>query len=436
MTNYKSWKDYQEELQRQQLRKRFCKRSIWFFPFLLFIVLGIQFVKVSLSTGYFKVFPEIISQSKEESAESSTVLNKEDLRSMIDPEAVFNNIEGKIDLKYSGRTFFVETTLDSRLQDYMLNKIRDSQSPMIGFIAMDPATGRILSMVDSNKDDGVRSVCLGNKFPAASIFKIITAAAAIESCDICAHTKLTYNGRKHTLYKNQLTDRINHYTNTTSLKKSFAQSINPVFGKLGILRLKKNLLETYSLRFGFNQLINFELPVQSSRISVGNVPYHWAEVACGFNRETLISPLHGAMIASVILNGGKLVEPTIVEYIADNENNPVYIGGTNVVRQVISSETSREMKELMAATISCGTCSRTFRRYRRDPILSKLFIGGKTGSINNESDELHYDWFVGFCEENTGARKLVLAVLVVHKELLREKAQEFARLAMRYYFKT
>lgn len=90
----------------------------------------------------------------------------------------------------------------------------------------------------------------------------------------------------------------------------------------------------------------------------------------------------------------------------------------------------------MAATISYGTCSRAFRGYRRDSVLSKLLIGGKTGSINNKTDELHYDWFVGFCAEKKGTRKLALAVLVVHDKLLRARAPEFARLAMRYYFKS
>jgi len=148
-----------------------------------------------------------------------------------------------------------------------------------------------------------------------------------------------------------------------------------------------------------------------------------------------MSPIHGAMMAAAIVNGGKLVEPTIIGYITDDEKNPVYVGSTNIIRQVISQKASQEMKELMAATISSGTCSSTFRGYRRDPILSKLSIGGKTGSINNKSNELRYDWFVGYCAEKAGTKKLALSVLVVHDKLLREKAQEFARRAMRYYFK-
>jgi peptidoglycan glycosyltransferase len=429
------WKDYQKRLQREGLRERLLKRSLWLLPLLVLFGLGIPFLKINLSTGYFNRSTETAALLEGEGAETSSLFTKKDLRAMIDPDDVFSNPGGKIDLHCSNRFFSLETSLDSGLQSYMLKKIRGSQSPMIGFVAMDPATGQILSLIDSKKVDGVKSICLSSQFPAASIFKIVSAAAAIDGRHISADTKFTYNGRRHTLYKNQLTHRTNRYTNTVSLKTSFARSVNPVFGQLGIYRLKRELLEEYATRFGFNQPIDFELPLQPSRISVGDDPYHWAELSCGFNRETLISPVHGAMIAASIVNDGQLVEPTIVQRITDNEKKAVYVGPLSVMRQVISRKASQEMKALMAATISCGTCRRTFRGYRRDPVLSKLLIGGKTGSINNKTDELHYDWFVGFCAEKKGTRKLALAVLVVHDKVRRAKAQEFAHLAMKYYFK-
>jgi len=366
------------------------------------------------------------------------VLTKKALRDreLIDPEGLWNNPEGKIDINFSGKSYSVETTLDRELQSYMLKQIERSRSPLIGFVAMDPKTGRILSMIDSRKVKDAKSVCLSSRFPAASIFKIVSAAAAIDRCNISADTRFSYNGRGYTLYRNQLTGRINRYTNFITLKNSFAKSINPVFGKLGIFRLQKDLLEEYAIRFGFNQPIDFELPVELSRVSVGDDPYHWAEVACGFNRETLMSPVHGAMMAAVIANDGKLVEPTIVRCITDSDKNRVYVGSANIVRQVISPKASQEMKQLMAATISQGTCSSTFRGYRRDPILSRLLIGGKTGSINSKRHEFRrYDWFVGFCEEEDGTNSLAVAVLVVHDRFLREQARHFAHRAMRHYFR-
>jgi len=404
-------------------------------PLVVLFGLGIQFLKIDLSTGYFNTLTEKAALFQGKGAETSSLFTKRDLRALIKPDDLLRDPGGKIDLHHSDRSFSLETSLDRGLQDYMLKKISSSQSPMIGFVAMDPNTGRILAMADSKKVDGVKSVCLSSRFPAASIFKIVSAAAAIDGCQISPDTQLTYNGRRHTLYKKQLTPRTNRYTNKVSLKTSFAKSVNPVFGKLGIYRLKRQLLEEYAGRFGFNQPIEFELALQPSRISVGDDPYHWAELTCGFNRETLISPVHGAMMAASIINDGKLVEPTIVQRITDNEEKTVYAEPMRVMRQVISRKASQQMKTLMAATITYGTCRRTFRGYRRDPVLSKLLIGGKTGSINNKTDELHYDWFVGFCAEKKGKRKLALAVLVVHDKLLRAKAQEFARLAMRYYFK-
>jgi peptidoglycan glycosyltransferase len=435
MRKLAGWRDYQKGLQRKGLRKRLFKRSLWLLPLSALCGLGIQLFKINLSTGYFNKSTETATLLEGGDAENSCIFTKKDLRALIDPDDVFSNRGGKIALHYANRLFSLETSLDSGLQGYMLKKINGSPSPMIGFVAMDPDTGQILSLIDSNKLDGAKSVCLSSQFPAASIFKIVSAAAAIDGCHISADTRLTYNGRRHTLYKNQLKHRTNRYTNTVSLKTSFARSVNPVFGKLGIYRLKKELLEEYATRFGFNQPIDFELPLQPSRISVGDDPYRWAELTCGFNRETLISPVHGVMMAASIVNDGQLVEPTIVQRITDNEKKAVYVGKATVMRQVISRKASQEMKTLMAATISYGTCRRAFRGYRRDPVLSKLLIGGKTGSINNKTDELHYDWFVGFCAEKKGTRKLALAVLVVHDKVLRARAHEFARLAMKYYFK-
>ncbi|MCK5245057.1 MAG: PbpA [Desulfobacterales bacterium] len=429
MTNYEGWKDYQARLQRQKNRKDLLKKGICFFPLLLIAVLGVQFIRVSLSTGHHEDSSELTGPVTEQHAQAVPRFDKKKLRSILDLHVLCASTGGMIDLDYSGDTLSIETTLDRGLQDFMSEQVRDSLSPIIAFVAIDPATGRVLSMVESRKAD-----IQNNQFPAASIFKIVTAAAAIESCNMSGDTTLAYNGRSHTLYKNQLKDRTNRYTNKVSLKESFAKSINPVFGKLGILRLKKELLEEYAARFGFNQPIDFELIVEPSTILVGDDPYHWAELACGFNRETLISPLHGAMIASVISNSGTLVQPTIVEYVVDSQSAPVYVGGDRAVRKIISRKTSDELKKMMVSTVRSGTSRRTFKGYRKDPVLSNLVIGGKTGSINNKTCELRYDWFVGFCEEKTGPRKLAIAVLVVHDRLLRKKAGEFARLAMKRYF--
>jgi peptidoglycan glycosyltransferase len=431
MDDYRNWRAYQRKLQKEALRKGFLRRNLWLFlPAAVFLILGAQLLGVNLSTGSHTKTPGVKEHLAGES--DSAGFAKKDFWGLIDRQTLLDG--SALRVEYLGTPYTLETTIDAPLQRYMSDKLRVAKSPLVGFVAMDPANGHVLSLIDQSNMPGVDSVCLSGQFPAASIFKIVSAGAAIEDCALRADTPLTYSGRKHTLYKNQLTDRKNRWTNEVSLRDAFALSINPTFGKLGIFRLKKDLLEAYAARFGFNEPIDFELRIEPSRFSAGDDSYRWAEMASGFNRETVISPIHGAMIAAAVLNGGKLLEPTIVKTMANGENEPVYCGNGRIVRQVVSPETSREMKKLMEATISRGTSRRAFRGYRRDRVLSKLSLGGKTGSIKNKSGELFYDWFVGFGADKNGGRQLALAVLVVHDNLVRTRAQEFARLALRRYF--
>ncbi len=433
MQSSKSWRTYQKRLQKQEARKRLVRRSLW-----ILIVMGVAFLmvwtgKIGLSPRFWQG-PSPATRECQGKVPPSSTIGREELKKILDRKALLAANGREFPFNYDGGEFTAELTLDGGFQRYMSGRIARARSLMVGFVAVEPETGRVLSMVEANNLDGAQGICLSSRFPAASLFKIVAAAAAIDGRGISSDTKLSYNGRSHTLYKNQLIRKSNRYTTRVTLKDCFAKSINPVFGKLGIFELKKDLLISYARRFGFNASIDFELPVEESRISVRDDDYHWAEIACGFNRETAISPLHGALLAATIVNDGKLVTPSIINFVVDGQQNPVYAGGRQVVRQVISADACKEMKELMRATVSYGTGRRAFRGHRRDRVLSKLDIGGKTGSIKNDTDRLFYDWFVGFGERKQGDKKLALAVLVVHGKLLRARAQEYARLAFRYYF--
>jgi cell division protein FtsI/penicillin-binding protein 2 len=68
-------------------------------------------------------------------------------------------------------------------------------------------------------------------------------------------------------------------------------------------------------------------------------------------------------------------------------------------------------------------------------VLSRLVIGGKTGSINNRQHTRRMDWFVGFAREKNGTEQLVVAVVVGHGEYIRTKASEFAKFTIMNYFK-
>jgi cell division protein FtsI/penicillin-binding protein 2 len=289
-------------------------------------------------------------------------------------------------------------------------------------------------MVGFDKSNPQKNPCVDNTFPAASIFKIITAAAAIEKASLKADTMLHFNGRKHTLYKSQLKEKETKYTNYISFKDAFAKSVNPVFGKIGALYLGKEALKSYAMSFGFNRIINFETFLMPSLTVVSGDSYQLAELSSGFNKKTKITPVHGALIASTIINQGKLIEPTIVDRIVDVDGTELYKGQSVILGHAFNAETSSILNELMKTTIQSGTARRVFRSYRKDKIISRLEIGGKTGSINNRTNDVKYDWFVGYANEKDGDGKIAVSVLVAHKKYIGIRAAKYALMAFKQYF--
>lgn len=440
-TNFKgsNWRNYQKKLKRTAAVNKFIKNIPKYSAVLLSVLIFVCGIISSLggiACHYTPILNDNKSDNKADIHHShKKSITKRDVQTLVDGKSLINLNEKSFDFVFNEQNFRVDTSLDIPLQQFMLDNLDQSTAQYIGIVAMDPNTGRILSMVSYDKTSQYNNSCIDNSFPAASIFKIVTAAAAIEKCNFNSGSILKYNGGKHTLYKSQLKKRTNRYTNKITFRDSFAQSVNPVFGKIGSLYLGKTVLENYAEAFGFNQNIDFEIPVAPSYIYLSDEPYQWAEIACGFNQETTLSPLHGALIISAILNQGRLVEPTVVDQITDETGQVIYRSHLVTLNQAITPKSAKVVNNLMEATIKSGTCRKAFRGYRKDQILSKLNIGGKSGSIDNKTHDARYDWFVGFAEEKDGHEKLVMSVIVAHEKYIGTRASHYARMAMKQYFR-
>ena len=203
---------------------------------------------------------------------------------------------------------------------------------------------------------------------------------------------------------------------------------------MGALRLGKQVLNTYAQAFGLKRSFVYEIPLPPSRIEIDDEPYHWAEIASGFNQKTTISPIHGALIAASVINNGRLYEPAIVERIVDEGGDVRYLNQPQMIDRVIEPATTQIMRELMETTVRSGTARKQFRRIKRDKVLSGLTFGGKTGSINNRSNTARYDWFVGYAAENGGDQQLAVCVMVAHEDYIGTRATAYARLAFKRYF--
>ena len=437
--NRPGWRDYQVGLKRTATKKKLVtgifKISALFF---LIIAVGYGIISGLEGTSFSHLMTDSFSpfngNKRDVPLDPVRLNDKKLVQNLFDDSSLANLKNKRIDVFTNGHRLSVDTSLDIPLQNYILKKLDTSTARYIGIVAMDPTTGKVLSMVSYDKTDPSSNLCVDSRFPAASIFKIVTASAAIEKKGFRPSHEFKYNGMKHTLYNSQLKKQTNRYTNRISFQDSFAQSVNPVFGKIGVHFLGKTTLEKYAEAFGFNRNINFEIQVDPSSVHLSDTPYQWAEIACGFNQETTLSPLHGAMMASAIINQGRLMEPAIVIRIVDENDKVIYRNTSVSMNQAITPEASETLNGLMAATIRSGTAKKAFRGYRKDKILSRLNIGGKTGSMDNDTHDARYDWFVGFAEEKGGTAKIALSVLVAHEKFIGLRASYYARTAMKTYF--
>ena len=425
-----SWREYQRGLKRPV--KRAPRRRLVLALAALSVVLLCVYMGWP-ATGATNVAPT--TAIIERPSDATPSIGKKDVQLLLSRVTPNDLLAEQVELPFREQRFTVETSLDETLQERLIQALDRKNSRYIGVVVMEPDSGRILAMAGFDKADPQANPCLRSTFPAASLFKIVTAAAAVDQCGYSSNTTVRFNGYKHTLYKSQLKETRNRYTHAVSFGASFAESINPVFGKLGQLHLGKRALEEYALGFGFNQDLDFELHVPPSHLAVRDTPYHWAEIASGFNNETTISPIHGAVMTACILNEGRMVSPIFVERIMDPEGREIYAAHASWEQRAMTTRASTVLKAMMEKTVQSGTARKTFRGSQRDPILSRLRMGGKTGSISNRAHDQRFDWFVGFAQDKNGPGKLVVASLVAHEAYIGVRAGTYARMAFSHYFK-
>jgi len=337
-----------------------------------------------------------------------------------------------------GNLLFFRTTLLPELQSQGDAWVKSSRAHQAALVVLNPDNGQVLTLAGFNENDELSNAALAGSFPAASVFKIVTAAAAVEKAEMSAESRLAYDGGKHTLFKNNVDKEPDQGRQTTTLKESFADSINSVFGKLGAFTLGPEELSDFAGRFGFNREIDFELPVEASSFSVDdNDTFHLAELASGFNRSTKVSPLHGALMASAVVAEGRVASPSLVQEVFDRENRIYYQAGLAETQEVMSPATAKEMTRMMRSAVEEGTGRRTFGSASTHPILSRLDIGGKSGTINNDLGQ-KVDWFVAWAKPRPGTGcedKLALSAVVVHSGVTNTTSQRLVRDALVEYYK-
>jgi cell division protein FtsI/penicillin-binding protein 2 len=328
----------------------------------------------------------------------------------------------------------VHPTLDAQMQQRAERILKGLRSRRAALVVVEAATGKVLALAGVRRGRPDPRVALTADSPAASLFKVVTAAAALEEANLDPSTRLKFVGRPHTLYKFQLKKRQRRKANEVTLCESFADSNNPIFARLGIHQLGGDLLLWYARALGFDRRLPFELAVEPSKLPTPTDEFSVGELACGYHRYTTMSPLHATLMISTFVAGGHLREPWVVERVEGAGGEVLYRGQAKSPGRLVSEETCEKMQEMFGATVSEGTARREFRRAGRDRVLKGLELGGKTGTLRGPDRSELFEWFAGYGREDDGGRALAVTALVVHGKVRYASPKRLARKMLKEAF--
>jgi cell division protein FtsI/penicillin-binding protein 2 len=428
-----SWRDYQHALRRKQRLGTARRHAALLVPVVL--LLGFTFLAVwHLACRATGGLGGPVGAVQADTGGGG--LSKADLAGLLGNRLLDAERCGFLAAAAGERALQGQTTIDCDLQGYVSRLLERSGAERGACVVLEPESGRILALA-SYDPKGRENLCLSAS-PAASLFKLVTAAAAIEEKRLTAASRMYYSGSPHAMpTRRHLEAR--RRGNGVTLAGAFACSVNPVFGELGAVEIGADALRRYGERFCFNRPIPFELALAPSHLEVPQDQVELARIASGFNRTTTISPLHAALLAAAVASGGRMAEPCLLERVIDAQGGdgsqaPLYTPSPATLEQPFSAQTALQLRELMEATVTEGTCRHSLLPVLGRGALESLEVGGKTGSISSEEGKARYDWFAGYALERNGARRLALAVFQVHGRRLGQKSPTIAGQLIRHYF--
>lgn len=308
----------------------------------------------------------------------------------------------------------VVTTLNAELQVKASELLGNNRGAIV---AIEPATGKILCMVskpDFNPNDlqfnwedlindednsPLLNRTTQGVYPPGSTFKILTSLAYLienpnHTFSYLCEGSGNFNGKVIHCYNGNAHGEVN-------LEDAFAKSCNTSFARIGE-DLDIDALNNLAKTLLFNQPLPYILPTSVSSFNLTNAANsaQKAETVIG-QGETLITPLHNALIASTIANDGLLMAPYLIDRIENTDGTIVQQNIPDVYRQLIDPSLTETLTGYMIEVINRGTGANAASEAYQ--------VAGKTGSAENPFGDDHA-WFVGFAPANNP--QIAIAVVV------------------------
>lgn len=296
-------------------------------------------------------------------------------------------------------------------------------------VAIEPKTGAILALASSpsfdpnllsshdaasiqenyealNSDEmqPLLNRALNMTLPPGSVFKLVTAAAALESGNYTAKTKIPGPRRMDLPLSDKTLGNWNDKScgpdDETNLKNALAISCNTAFALLGI-ELGATALADQATAFGFESTFDIPMSSAASRFPTNLDDAQTAMSAIG-QFDVRATPLQMALVVAAIANNGVLMQPYLVDQILGPDLNVLESTTPRQVRQAISEQTADTLLEMMVNVVEDGTGS--------NAAISGVSVGGKTGTAENDPNEPAHAWFVSVADADDPS--VVVAVVL------------------------
>jgi stage V sporulation protein D (sporulation-specific penicillin-binding protein) len=352
-------------------------------------------------------------------------------------DMLFTDFEDYYDAKNgSDVTLTIDTTIQYYVEKYLAQAIEDYDVQNGGAcIAMDPKTGEILALSSFNNFDlnnyldvgeeekalleqitdeeernnalsearnkMWRDKAISDTYEPGSVFKIITMAMALEEGVVDLDDTFYCSGHMDVLGRTEpLKCWKTQGHGSQTLVEAMQHSCNVALVNIG-LKVGAEKFYEYIRAFGFRDKTAIDLPGESVSIWWSDDEFTYEKnlsslAAASFGQTFKITPIQLVTAVSSVVNGGFLKEPYIVKQITDADGNVVVANEPETVRQVISSETSKTMCEILEAVVGGkeGTGKNAYVPGYR--------VGGKTGTSEKIEKQDYQEgepeeYIVSFC---------------------------------------
>ena len=245
-----------------------------------------------------------------------------------------------------------------------------------------------------------RNRCVSDGYEPGSTFKVITLAAALDSGAVTLQNTFYCRGSERFEGRSQILNcwrHQGHGSETTA--QALQNSCNLAFAHIGLLTGGETLYD-YCKAFGLMDTTGIDLPGEARGLFhsrehlADNAAFGMSYlISTSFGQTVKPTPIQVVRAVAAVVNGGYLLQPHVVSQVLDEDGNVTQRYEREVIRQVISEDTSATMCELMESVVAVGTA--------KNAQVAGYRIGGKTGTAEktdqrDASGQLTKDKIVSF----------------------------------------